>query len=122
LEILKRACKDGFFDEVPDVMVEIVADGHGPDDTIRPSQFVEKQDPPEHGELSPNDPDANTAVLPQPPVPKLHPYQPMQWCTNCDEMTRHVTYGWGTPTWHCIVCCICDLCMATLTKEADLDG
>lgn len=118
LEILKRAREDGFFDEERiEPIPEIVADGHGPDDTVRVQDaFVKHEDAVE--QPHPNDP-RGTALL---PTASPRPYQPMQWCHNCDEMTRHVTYEQGTPTWHCATCCTCDWCIQALKNQLAASG
>lgn len=116
LEMMKRAREAGYYDEEPsEGMPEVVADGSGPDDRTRPSPFVKNQDPPEHGERNPH-PGGNSAVLPrEAPAPKYYTSQP---CANCDGYTRHISYGMGTPVWHCAVCCTCDWCMQTVERQA----
>ncbi len=113
LEMLRQMREDGQFDSEPikkEEQPEIVADGHGPDDTSRPSPLVK------HEEVANPNPGGSTAVLPS-EAPPVYTYQPQQPCNNCAKETRHVTYGMGTPTWHCVICCTCDWCLETVERQ-----
>lgn len=127
MDILKRARIDGFFDEpiyfkdglkpIP----EIVADGQGPDDTIRPRPFVKHHAPLEHDDrycphaVSKGLSCAQCGRGPD-PTP-THKYYTSQPCNLCNDYTRHVSYGTGTPVWHCTLCCACDFCLDELTLQ-----
>jgi len=122
LESLKRAREAGYFDEEPtEKMPEVMADGYGPDDGWL------KEPPPDStnaAEVYKGQGFGGTPVLPR-DAPDPHPASPSsQWCGTCEKKTRHVTYGIGTPTWHCAICCICDWCMAQLGGQVvtDLSG
>ena len=112
LEILRRAREDGFFDEKrTEPIPEIIADGKGPDDRVRPSPFVKNQAPPEHGERCPHAGGNALEALPKPQETTRI------WCHNCDAQTNHNSYGRGSPTWHCNICCTCDWCMASVERK-----
>ena len=115
LMMLKRAREAGYFDEEPtEKMPEVTADGHGPDDGWL------REPPPERHPGAHNSYGSvrGTPVLPR-EAPRPLPLQPRQWCGNCEEETRHLTFGIGTPIWHCTVCCTCDWCMQTVEHQVN---